>query len=68
MAEQGIVLAQRYADMAARAAELDERPHARYPIAVCFGGIERGSFFELLQRLQKVCVGNDILTARNMPG
>jgi hypothetical protein len=54
--------------MAARAAELDERPHARYSIAVCFGGIESGSFFELLQRFQKVCVGNDILTARNMPG
>src|SRR5215469_16303357 len=54
--------------MAARAAELDERPHARYPIAVCFGGIESGSFFELLQRFQKVCGGNDILTARNLPG
>ena len=64
MAEHGIVLAQRYADMAAGAAEIDERPHAGYPIAVCFGfeKVCGGNGFE------KVCRGNDILTARNTPG
>ena len=60
-----IVLTQRYADMAARAAELDERPHARYPIAVCFGCLIT---LERLEGFEKVCGGNDILTARNMPG
>ena len=50
--------------MAAGAAEIDERPHAGYPIAVCFGfeKVCGGNGFE------KVCRGNDILTARNTPG